>query len=316
MQNKKSFELLNLLKELVKTSEINVKNYALKTALSERTIRRYLSDIREYFGEDSIMITSRGNYIAVDKDLLSTVLLPSQKESDEFEKLIDLLHIINPGFTKVLPSAYKRIDDKLGKELADAFLIKGSPHEKPINIEILSQLKKAIKFRKYCDIYSEGRWLKEVKVLKIIYCKGNWQLAVINPQYPQNNGFSVIRLCFIDKVNIHSHTFNISTYTENFIRNLESFWDGYKCEPYLCEVAVSDEILKFFKVKKFFKTQNIAESLQNGWTKITFEITSDDMILMLARRWFPDFIIISPISARDKFSELAKRYLLNLNVKF
>lgn len=308
MQNKKTFELLNLLKELGKTTEINVKNYAINQGLSERTIRRYLDDLREFFGSEFIVQTKRGTYSAVDKNLMQTILLPNQKQKDEFEKLIDLLHIINPGFANVLPPAYKHIDEKLAKELADVFLIKGSPRENPINLEILAELKKAIKFRKYCDILLENRWLKNIKALKIIYCKGNWQLAIIDLQNPQNNGFCVLRLGFINKVILHSNTFNANPNTENFIQNMQTFLEGYGVTPYLCKVAVAPWCEKYFLRKKFFNSQKIEGRLENGWAEISFEITSDDMILMLARRWFPNFVILMPQSARDKFEALLAKY--------
>ena len=38
-------------------------------------------------------------------------------------------------------------------------------------------------------------------------------------------------------------------------------------------------------------------------------ITSDEMILMLARRFFPDFIIRTPKSAKIKFDEMIEKYL-------
>ncbi|QKF61994.1 helix-turn-helix transcriptional regulator [Campylobacter curvus] len=316
MGSKKVFELLNLLRELVSAREISVKNYALNSGLSERTIRRYLNDLKSFFGEESIMITSRGTHSVVDKNLISTIMLPNQSEKEEFEKLIDLLHIINPGFTSILPPAYKHIDDRLSKELAQVFLIKGSPHEKNINLKILSKLEKAIKFRKYCDLYVENTWLKQIKPLKIIYCKGNWQLALIDANDTSNNGFKVIRLCFINEVALSPKTFNISAYTENFIRNLQSFWDGYKVAAYECEVAVAPCIEKYFRQKKFFSSQRIGEKFKNGWVKVIFEITRDDMILMLARRWFPHFVVLSPKSARDKFDTIIKEYEKFSNFKF
>ncbi|CAM2879533.1 Uncharacterised protein [Campylobacter hyointestinalis] len=49
MKNKKIFEILELLDELTSGREVVVKNYALKSGLSDRTIRRYLGDLREFF---------------------------------------------------------------------------------------------------------------------------------------------------------------------------------------------------------------------------------------------------------------------------
>lgn len=193
-----------MLSMLVRTGEINLKSYAATTGLSERTLRRYFADLREFFGAENFILTKRGNVGITDKNLLSSLTLPSEKEKLEFQKLADLLHVINPGFTEVLPPAYKRVDEKLAKELADIFLIKGSPHERPPKIGILIKLRKAIGFKKYCDITYEDETIKSAKALKIIYSKGNWQLAIIDAQNPVNNGFRIIRIKFIKEVVLQS----------------------------------------------------------------------------------------------------------------
>lgn len=156
----------------------------------------------------------------------------------------------------------------------------------------------------------EGVWFSDVKFLKIIYSKGNWQVAMIDEKESINSGFRVIRLNFIDEIVLSEKTFHTDFEALKFIQNFETFWDGYKVKPYLCEVFVSDEVLKYFKKKKFFRSQKITEKRDiNGFTKIEFMITSDEMILMLARRFFPDFIIITPKSAKVKFDEMIKKYL-------
>ncbi|MDL0089465.1 hypothetical protein [Campylobacter gastrosuis] len=63
-----------------------------------------------------------------------------------------------------------------------------------------------------------------------------------------------------------------------------------------------------FCVRNFLTRKSIEGRLENGWAEISFEITSDDMILMLARRWFPNFVILMPQSARDKFEALLAKY--------
>ncbi|MBR0071945.1 MAG: hypothetical protein IJP87_06365, partial [Campylobacter sp.] len=51
------------------------------------------------------------------------------------------------------------------------------------------------------------------------------------------------------------------------------------------------------------------EILENLWRVVEFTISSDDMLMPLARRWFPDFVILSPKSTRDKFDKLIMDYL-------
>ena len=196
------------------------------------------------------------------------------------------------------------MDDKLAKELAEIFLIKGSPHENTPNLRTFAALQKAIKFKRYCALKYLGRRLCEVKILKLIYCKGNWQVATLRSSETENNGFEVLRAAFIEDVKISIKTFYADEYTLNFIKNSETFWDGYKVAPYPAAVAVSPGARKYFAQKRFFKSQKISDDpLPNGWTKIEFSVTSDKMLLMLAKRWFPDLIILSPLSAKRKFED-------------
>lgn len=85
MGNKKIFEFLNLLSVLVRTGEINLKSYAATTGFSERTLRRYFADLREFFGAENFILTERGNVGITDKNLLSSLTLPSEKEKLSFK---------------------------------------------------------------------------------------------------------------------------------------------------------------------------------------------------------------------------------------
>ena len=109
---------------------------------------------------------------------------------------------------------------------------------------------------------------------------------------------------------------NLSEHTRKFLLNMESFYDGYDVEPYTCEVAVSPKILKFFEAKKFFRSQKIEGKFKNGWRRVSYEISSDDMILMLAQRFFPHFMILSPHTARKKFDAQIREYLQNEKLEF
>ncbi|WP_158509976.1 hypothetical protein [Campylobacter iguaniorum] len=47
---------------------------------------------------------------------------------------------------------------------------------------------------------------------------------------------------------------------------------------------------------------------KNGWVKISYEITSDEMMIMQLRRWFPDMVVLSP-----NFSKILENYNKSLN---
>ncbi|WP_263834038.1 helix-turn-helix transcriptional regulator [Sulfurospirillum oryzae] len=308
MNGKKIFEVFELLQELTRGKEIVISDYAAKKEISERTLRRYFEDLRSFFGEHSIIQTARGSYTSINKEFFNHALLPSVEDKIEIEHLIDLLHIINPGFTNELPSMHRKVDNKIQKELTQVFLIKGSPSETLPSQETFDTLKKAIKGRRYCDIVYEKELLSDVKPLKIIYCKGNWSLAILHEHEPSNNGFRFIRVGFIDSITLQAKTFNKDTYSENFVCNAQSFFEGYKIPSYEAIVAIPPYLEKFFRQKSFSRTQKILGTLPNGWIKISYQITSNDFILMLARRWFPDMIILEPKEAREEINAMIEKY--------
>lgn len=308
MTTKKIFEILELLQELSLGKEVMVSHYAAQKGISVRTIRRYFEDIRAFFGEHSVIQTKRGSYTSINKAFFTNTLLPTVEEKIEIEKLVDLLHIINPGFSNFLPSVHQKVDNKLQKELTQVFLIKGSPTETLPSAEIFDTLKKAIKGRRYCTIVYENKLLHDIKPLKIIYCKGNWNLAILNEHDKTNNGFNVIRVGFINSITLLAKTFNKDLHVENFLCASQSFLEGYKVQPYEATVAISPLVEKFFRQKYFLRSQQILETLPNGWIKISYHITSDDILLMLVRRWFPDMVILEPKAAKDKFDALVEQF--------
>jgi len=308
MNSKKIFEMFELLQELTTGKEIVMSDYAAQKELSERTLRRYFEDLRSFFGKDSIIQTARGSYASINKEFFNNALLPSVEDKIEIEHLIDLMHIINPGFTNELPSMHRKVDNKIQKELTQVFLIKGSPSETLPSQETFDTLKKAIKGRRYCDIVYEKELLSDIKPLKIIYCKGNWSLAILHEHEPKNSGFRFIRVGFIDSIILQAKTFNKDTYAENFVCNAQSFFEGYKVQSYEATVAIAPHVEKFFRQKSFSRTQKILETLPNGWIKISYQITSNDFLLMLARRWFPNMIILEPQEAREELDAMLQRY--------
>lgn len=305
---KKTFDILDLLQKLAAGQEIVISDYAIQNEISPRTVRRYFEDLREFFGEHSIIQTSRGSYTSLDKNILNSIMLPTLEEKLEIQKMVDLLHIINPGFTKILPPEYRKVNKKLEKELTQVFLIKGSPSEKFLDEKIFEILKKAIKGRRYCKITYKNEQLRNIKPLKMIYSKGNWSLAFLN-----NSVLKVIRICFIKDIEIDSKTFNKDLEAEKFINITQvPLLDIYKKESFKVEVAISPEIKEYFFQKCFLQNQKILETLENGWTKVSYEVTSDEIIIMLCRRWFPNMIVLNPKRINRKIDFQINKYQENI----
>ncbi|MFV0480434.1 MAG: WYL domain-containing protein [Campylobacteraceae bacterium] len=243
MKNKKTFEVLTLLKELSTGKEVNVKQYSIEMEVSERTVRRYFEEIRMFFGEHTINQTNRGSYVAIIKKDIEKILPLNFEQKLEQDKLIGMLHVINPGFAAHLPQEYSQVNDKIRGELNKVFLIKCSPPEDFVDKDIFSKIARAIMFRNYCNILHDRILYNDVKPVKIVYCKGNWQLLVLITKKDKQE-IKVLRLSFVQSILVKSKTFHTDEKVENFIINSQSFFDCYGVEPFEAIVAVSPKVIK------------------------------------------------------------------------
>jgi len=103
---------------LVRTGEINLKSYAATTGLSERTLRRYFADLREFLGAENFILTERGNVGITDKNLLSSLTLPSEKEKLErylggikdMNRLPGALFVVDPRKERIAVAEARKLN--------------------------------------------------------------------------------------------------------------------------------------------------------------------------------------------------------------
>ena len=95
---------------------------------------------------------------------------------------------------------------------------------------------------------------------------------------------------------------------ESHILGFQSLFDNYKKPKYRVEILVSPQQAKYFKDKKWLKSQKILSDDNEGLL-IEYQINNDMEILPLVKKWLPDIEIISPKKLRDRLYRDIDKFL-------
>ncbi|MDY0365869.1 MAG: WYL domain-containing transcriptional regulator [Arcobacteraceae bacterium] len=307
---KKSLYILVILKELIQKGEVNIQRLAMRFEVHERTIQRYIEDLKEVF-DDNIKKIGK-NYHFIDTNFLSRSMLDFNK--DELEKFIDLALMIDGKFIEKLDSKTAKYFKQLQKDFSKYYLIKPIYSEKPYqNEEVLRKVKQAIKYKQYSTIMYNSNQKEQIpnaKIIKILYMEGNYYVATLTDDY-RNNGFKLLRLSFIENIKLDSKTYHTEVEASEYIKNIQTLFSQYKKEPYEVVLQIDSSIKKHFKQKKFLPSQKIVslDKTSKDDLIISYKVTSDMEILPLIKKWMPLIKIVSPQILKDRYKQDLKEAL-------
>jgi len=311
MKDKKVFQILTILRELGSGNEICVSDICKKLDVSERSVQRYIKDIEEFYGIGALQKTKKGCYASLGSDFLSKNFIVDIKDRLELERFNDLIHIISPGFFDHLPIGHQKSLKKLRSNFEQIYKIKENPFEEFVEFEFLDKLKKCIKYRKYCDIryFSDADYFfEDIKPIKIAYIEGNWYLASISNDTAINNGFKFLRISFIKEIVEKGETFYRDVEVENFLDNFQTLFSSYK-EPYVgVLIEIDSAASRFFRQKKFLKSQQIVQERDDGSLLLRFQSNSYKEIELLVKKWLPYARIIEPLEYKKSFEDMLRGY--------
>ena len=300
--------VLNILYELIKQQEVCTDR--LSEVLNEnlRTIQRDLKIIKDFFNDDLVQ-TKRGCYKLINGNIFNT-LYTTEFEKKHFENFIDFLAILDDNITSFLDSKHFDFLKKLKDNQSKLYTFFDNPVE-ILKCPFFDDMKKAIKYKRYCNlVYHEHkrRDLKDVKPHRILYAQNNWYLACMTKNYKLNGGFKLFRINHIVDFQVLNRQFNHDIEVLNHIKNMQSLFENFKGEKYKVKLRAQPNIARYFKNKKYLKTQVIHEN-EDGSLDIEYEINSDMEVLPLIKRWIPDLKVIEPKELDEVIKEEIKRYL-------
>lgn len=295
----------------------SLKNDIMWFGKSEKTIRRDLEVIKEFFPDSfELIYASNGRkscYKAITKDIFNNFM-----DKDTLALMVQTFNIAQRN--NVLEGLNILDDDKLIinakiKESKKCYEFITKPYEtKKGDGALIKEIERAIIYKRYATIIqqeSNNLIEHEVKPYKIIFMHENFYLACENTniEYP----FSLFRISNIKKIKLHSKTFHINLDIESFIKEVQTPFSKYtpNYRNYMIEVLVEvdNKKAKFFKLKKFLSSQKTVETKNDGSLILSFKVTQEMEIEELVKKWIPYMKVIKPLSLKKKIENDIKKYL-------
>jgi predicted DNA-binding transcriptional regulator YafY len=316
--HKKAKEAFDVLKELINSRKcltVDEIKEALNLDLSERRTKDILDGLVEYFGEEVIQKTFRNKKTCYKLNDTSDLITEIFLKSDDISFILQELSNSNPAYLKKLEEETKREVKKLIKSEKDIFIFRNSILEE-VNNKIFSEIKNAIKKRKYLKIKKDKTTLT-VKPLKLVFVDNNWYVAVED----ENSNFRFLRIAFIKKVapvfikengKIKEKTYqkNVIDKYKDYFKTFQNSLTLYGREYKTAKILAKKEIAHYFRkgMKKFFYTQKFLEENENG---VIFEIkyTQPLEILPFIKKWIPNLIILEPDELKEELKNDLKKIL-------
>jgi predicted DNA-binding transcriptional regulator YafY len=284
---------------------------------SEKTIRRDLDVIKEYFPDSFELIRGgkgeKGCYKAITKDIFNNFMdketLALMVQTFNIAQRNNILERLNIGEDD------KRIINSKIRKSKECYEFITKPYEtKKGDVALLKEMERAINYKRYTTLtQKENNGLKEyrVKPYKIVFMNENFYLACenISEEYP----FSIFRISNIEKIKLHTKTFYINPDIESFIKEIQTPFSKYtpNFRNHMVEVLVEVDRTKtrFFKAKNFLPSQKKVEQKDDGSLILSFKVTQEIEMEELIKKWIPYMRVIKPLSLKQKIENDLKRYL-------
>lgn len=307
-------ELLKRFNDAQKVCIESLQNDSMWEGKSEKTLRRDLDVIKEYFPDSFELIRGeKGCYKAITKDVFSNFM-----DKETLSLMVQTFNIAQRN--NILESldisdSDKRIINSKIQKSKDSYEFITKPYEtKKSDVKLLRDIERAIEWKRYTTInYKQGNNLVEyeVKPYKIVFMNENFYLACenTNEEYP----FSIFRVINIESVQLHRKTFHINFDIAEFIKHLQTPFPKYtkNFREHLIDVVVeiNPQKARFFKAKKFLPSQKELTTKEDGTLVLSFKVTQEMEIEELVKRWIPYMKVIEPLSLREKIRKDLMEYL-------
>ena len=312
--------VLELLKRFNDGKEVcleALQNDTMWEGKSEKTIRRDLDVIKEYFPDGFELIRGgrgeKGCYKAITKNVFDNFM-----DKDALALMVQTFNIAqrnNVLESMNISDTDKRILEAKIKKSQECYEFITKPYEtKKSDEALLKDIEKAIIGKRYTTIIqkeNDGLKAYDVKPYKIVFMNENFYLACENTsqEYP----FSIFRVANIQKIHLDTKTFHINPDIEAFIKNMQTPFSKYtpNFRQHLMEVRVEvpNEKARLFKAKKHLASQREVETKEDGTLVLSFTVTQEMEMEELIKKWIPHMKVVSPLSLKEKIEEDLKRYL-------
>lgn len=317
-QTVRVLELLKRFNNGQKVCIDSLSNDVLWYGKSEKTIRRDLDVIKEYFPESFELIKGeKGCYKAITKESFDKFItkdaISLMTQTFNFAQKYNLLDNMD-----ITDSDKKILNDKIEKS-KDCYLFISKPFESTKNDEnLLKDIENSIIRKRYVTLKYKVNDMENtyiIKPYKIIFMKENLYLSCENTT--EDFYFTNFRISNITSYKLDSKTFHINPDIVSFINQIQTPFSRYtpNFRNNLIDVVVEIDKSKsrFFEKKKFLPSQKIVEKKKDGNLILSFTVTQELEIEELIKSWIPNIKVISPISLKEKVKDDINKYIQLIN---
>ena len=296
-------------------NDINWWNDARQEPMSEKSIRRDLDVIKEYFPFELVR-GEKGCYKAVTKSTMDKFINKNTKallvQTFNIAQRNNLLKSLD------IDESDKKILENEIKKSKDCYEFISKPFESKKGDEtLLKDLENAIHHKRYIKvIYNTLSGTQEfnLKPYKIVFINENFYLASENTD--ERFKFTMLRLSQIESLELLKEQFHHNPDIKDFIKQLQTPFPLYKpnFREHLIKVLihVDKDKAKFFKLKKYLPSQNIEKENADTSLLVSFQVSQEREMEELIKKWIPYIKVIEPLSLKEKIESELKQYL-NLN---
>lgn len=316
---KKNIRLLSILEDLLVTKHVSVKALALKHNVSVKSIQNDFQVLNEYFSEK--LLKQGDCYMLLDTQSMAKLFSSNPQTIKHFLYLISM---IDASFYDEFINEYGHLLKGLNLHNTPIYQIINNSNENLTkeNRKILEQLESFIAHRNYIRItYSHENMDTYVYhhtiPLKILYMKENWYLVALTTNDIDNNSvFKKLRIGFITDIQAsrtepkHFHSDHVEKLkAEKFLETLQSPFSDIGASKYMVTLRVSLQVARYFKSKKYLKSQRVLKELENGDILVQYEITHDMEIIPIVQQWIPFIQVVEPLFLREKIVQNIEKFM-------
>jgi predicted DNA-binding transcriptional regulator YafY len=298
-QKSSLYRTVGILKELNAAKRVCVTSLALEYDVSERTIRRDFTLIREIFGD---FTTKEGEcYKAYKKILLEDILNASD--------LMTLANIVTLFGLTNKKSVVSKQTEALVAHAMDVYDFRTRPFEQISNPEVVKHIEHAIRYHKEIRLrYRSDKALTyaNFKPYKILFLNENFYLVGENSS---KGHFELRRVNLIEQVEPKHRTFLPDLELTHFIKTIQTPWANFSQIEKCVHIRVHKRIKRFFLLKKYLPSQSIIETFENGDILVEYRVTNYLELEELIIKWLPEIEVISPGNLKKMLKRTLKKKL-------
>lgn len=307
-----------LLEREMSTLEIEQNIYATINR-HKRTIEKDIELLREHFGEklykQKLKKGDKHNYYYKLVNMPKSMQDVYNSSPEEIENIYEFLGLFDAKMLNLFADAEPTIVKSVKKEIKQIFALVEPPIERDVDINIWNIAKRAVKFNNKISLaYNKEKLIayNDVKPLKIVYAHNNWYLATMISDKESLYALTFFRLKQIRSIEINRETYKTTDEIKQALRHIESMQSLFEImgkEKYKAVIKVDRGIARYFRNKKYLKSQKITKENSDGSLIVEYHITQAEEIFPLIQRWLPQIHIIEPKKLKKRFKNLLQRYI-------